>query len=76
MQTCKKTKYPFVCQLTMAVILTLAGIALLFMGFWCSPSGKIDSSVLVGFGEVSTFAGALFGVDYTYKYRYLHHEYK
>lgn len=76
MQTCKKTKYPFVCQLTMAVILTLAGIALLFMGFWCSPSREIDSSVLVGFGEVSTFAGVLFGVDYTYKYRYLHHEYK
>ena len=69
MQTCKKTKYPFVCQLTMAVILTLAGIALLFMGFWCSPSGEIDSSVLVGCGEVSTFAGVLFGVDYTYRFK-------
>ena len=27
----------------------------------------IHNSVLIGFGEVSTFAGALFGVDYKYK---------
>ncbi len=54
-------------QLTMAVLLTLSGIALLFSGFWIAPQGVIDSSVLVGFGEISTFAGALFGVDYTYK---------
>ena len=42
---------------------------LLFMGFWCSPAGEIHNSVLVGFGEVSTFSGALFGVDYSYKYK-------
>lgn len=57
-------------QLTMAVILCMAGIALLFMGFWCSPVGEIHNSVLIGFGEVSTFAGALFGVDYSYKYKH------
>lgn len=53
-----------------AVVLSMAGIVLLFMGFWCSPQGEIHNSVLIGFGEVSTFAGALFGVDYSYKYRY------
>lgn len=57
-------------QLAMAMILCVAGIALLFMGFWCSPVGEIHNSVLIGFGEVSTFAGALFGVDYSYKYKY------
>ena len=31
------------------------------------PQGLIDNSVLVAFGEISTFAGALFGVDYSYK---------
>ena len=31
------------------------GIALLFMGFWCTPAGEIHNSVLVGFGEISTF---------------------
>ena len=53
-------------QLWIAVALTMAGVALLFMGFWVNPTGIIDSSVLVAFGEVSTFAGALFGVDYKY----------
>ena len=57
-------------QLAMATLLTMAGVGLLFMGFWCAPEGEIHHSVLVGFGEVSTFAGALFGVDYTYKYKY------
>lgn len=58
------------CQLLIAVLLSLAGVVLLFMGFWCSPTGEIHNSVLVGFGEVSTFSGALFGVDYSYKYKY------
>lgn len=58
------------CQLLVAVLLSLAGVVLLFMGFWCSPTGEIHNSVLVGFGEVSTFSGALFGVDYSYKYKY------
>lgn len=53
-------------QLLIAVLLTLGGIVLLFSGFWVDPDGVIDSSVLVAFGEICTFAGALFGVDYTY----------
>lgn len=57
-------------QLWVAVALSLAGVILLFLGFWCSPTGEIHNSVLVAFGEVSTFAGALFGVDYSYKFRY------
>lgn len=76
MQIYKQTRHLFTCQLVLAVILTLAGITLLFMGFWCSPRGEIHNSVLIGFGEISTFAGALFGVDYTYKYRYWRNEKK
>ena len=56
-------------QLTMAILLTMSGIVLLFCGFWIDPPGKVDNSVLVAFGEISTFAGALFGVDYSYKLR-------
>lgn len=56
-------------QLTMAVLLTMSGIVLLFCGFWIDPRGEVDNSVLVAFGEISTFAGALFGVDYSYKLR-------
>ena len=56
-------------QLTMAVLLTMSGIVLLFCGFRIDPRGEVDNSVLVAFGEISTFAGALFGVDYSYKLR-------
>mgnify|MGYP006991763791 CR=1 FL=1 len=56
-------------QLIIAFLLTLSGIVLLFSGFWIDPQGLIDNSVLVAFGEISTFAGALFGVDYTYKFK-------
>ena len=54
-------------QLWIAILLTVSGIVLLFAGFWVAPEGVIDSSVLVAFGEVMTFAGALFGVEYSYK---------
>lgn len=50
-----------------AVALTIAGVVLLFCGFWVKPAGEIHDSVLVAYGEVATFAGALFGVDYSYK---------
>lgn len=56
-------------QLIMACLLTIAGIVLLFFGFWVSPTGEIHNSVLVAYGEVSSFAGALLGIDYTYKFR-------
>lgn len=54
-------------QLWIAVLLVLAGLTLLYLGFWLPPEGEIHSSVLVAFGEASTFAGALFGVDYRYR---------
>lgn len=55
-------------QLRLAVLLTVAGIGLLVAGFIVPPLGVIDSSVLVAYGEVMTFAGALLGLDYKYKY--------
>ena len=61
-------------QLIIAILLTMRGIVLLFSGFWVDPDGLIDSSVLVAFGEISTFAGALFGVDYSYKFKINNHE--
>lgn len=54
-------------QLTMAVLLTVAGLVLIFCSFVINPPGELHQSVLVAFGEISTFAGALFGVDYRYK---------
>ena len=56
-------------QLLSAVGLVIVGCALLIFGFSVPPLGIIDNSVLVAFGETCTFAGALFGVDYNYKYK-------
>ena len=54
-------------QLWIAVILTLSGIALLWTAFLIVPQGEIHNSVLLAFGEMSTFAGALFGIDYKHR---------
>lgn len=51
----------------MASTLTISGILLLVAGFCVVPRGEIHDSVLIAFGEISTFAGALFGVDYSYR---------
>ena len=57
-------------QLLTAAILSLGGLILLFCGVFIDPQGQISESLLIGFGEVATFAGALFGIDYTYKQKY------
>ena len=54
-------------QLITACILSIGGMALLFCGTFIAPEGEIDESLLVAFGEVATFAGALFGIDYAYR---------
>ena len=56
-------------QVIIAIILILAGLTLLFLGFHTPPIGQIHDSVLIAYGESSTFAGALLGIDYTYKYK-------
>ena len=63
----KSKSYEAFGELIVAILLSMSGITLLFSGFWIDPQGLIDNSVLVAFGEISTFAGALFGVDYSYK---------
>lgn len=54
-------------QLITAAILSFGGLVMLFCGVFIDPEGQIHESLLVGFGEVATFAGALMGVDYIYK---------
>lgn len=56
-------------RLIVAVILTIVGSGLLIAGFIVPPLGAIDSSVLVAFGETSTFVAAVLGIDYNYKYQ-------
>lgn len=56
-------------QLVTAVALVAIGAGLLIAGFAIPPSGEIHSSVLVAFGEILTFTGSLFGIDYHYRYK-------
>lgn len=63
----KETKLTL--QFWLGVVVILAGLTMLFMGIWIPPTGAIDSSILVAFGESATFAGALIGVDYRYKFQ-------
>jgi hypothetical protein len=61
-------------QLITAAILALGGLALLFCGVYIEPLGQIHESLLIGFGEVATFAGSIMGIDYTYKRKSNSHE--
>ena len=56
-------------QLWLGVCLVIVGVLLLWTSFFVAPMGIIDASVLAAVGEVFTFAGALIGIDYTYKYK-------
>ena len=58
-----------ILQLVTAAILSVGGLALLYVGALIAPQGEIHESILVGFGEVATFAGAIFGIDYTYRFK-------
>ena len=56
-------------QLITALVLSIGGLTLLFLGVFIDPQGQIHETLLVAFGETATFAGALFGIDYTYRHR-------
>jgi hypothetical protein len=60
-------------QLGISVVVILLGCGLIIAGFIVPPVGVIDNSVLIAFGEVCSFVGALLGIDYTYRYKlYVH----
>ena len=54
-------------QLLTAAALSIGGLILLFCGVFIDPQGQIHESLLIGFGEVMTFAGSLMGIDYHYR---------
>ena len=54
-------------QLLTAALLSIGGLIMLFCGVFIDPQGQVHESLLVAFGEIATFAGALMGIDYVYK---------
>lgn len=60
-----KSIIQFIC----ACIILIAGLVLMFLGFYAVPIGEISASVLSAIGECFTFAGALWGIERTYNYK-------
>ena len=56
-------------QFIFAWVLVVIGVVLMFFGFFAEPLGEISSSVLTAFGEILTFAGAVLGIDYRYRFK-------
>lgn len=54
-------------QLLVSALLIIVGCGLLIAGFCVPPVGIIDNSILIAFGEILTFVGTVFGIDYNYK---------
>ena len=65
----KKQAHNHLVQLLSAIFMIVVGCGLLIAGFIVPPLGVIDNSILIAFGEILTFVGALFGIDYHYKAR-------
>ena len=63
-------------QLITAAVLSIGGLVLLFCGVFIEPEGQIHESLLIGFGEVATFAGSIMGVDYSYKHKAHHYDHR
>lgn len=54
-------------KLGVAVILVIVGCGLLIAGFVVTPPGEIHNSVLIAFGEILTFVGTVFGMQYKFR---------
>lgn len=54
-------------QLIMAICLVVFGCILITAAFLIPPTAEIHPSVLTAFGEILSFAGAVIGIDYSYK---------
>ncbi|GHV13647.1 hypothetical protein FACS1894169_01100 [Bacteroidia bacterium] len=63
----KRMKDKLKFQLITSAVLVIVGCGLLIFGISVPPVGVIDGSVLIAFGEILTFVGAIFGIDYKYK---------
>ena len=54
-------------QLIVAAFLIVAGVILLAIGLIAPPLGEIHHSVLIALGEILSFVGSIFGIDYHYR---------
>lgn len=55
-----------IIKIYLSVAMCIFGCCLLIAGFIAAPLGVIDQSVLIAFGEILTFSGAILGINYLY----------
>lgn len=58
--------HKFEIQLIAAVVVLTVGCGLLIAGFSTEPVGEIHNSVLIAFGEILTWTGAVLGMKTYY----------
>lgn len=56
-------------KLGLAVVLAIAGVALMILGFYAVPLGEISASVLTGAGEIFVFSASVLGIKLTYDFK-------
>lgn len=56
-------------QFTLAGVVLIAGITLVFISLFIPPQGVIDASVITAFGLFLGFVGAVWGLDLKYDYK-------
>ena len=49
--------------------MAIFGCIMIVAAFIAPPTGEIHPTVLTAFGEILTFAGAILGIDYRYRYK-------
>jgi len=54
-------------QYLLAIVMCTAGMVMIFLCVYIDPKGELDASILVAYGEILTFVGAIFGIDYKYR---------
>ena len=53
-------------KIKMSVLLMVFACIMVVASFFAPPLGIIDNSVLIIFGEISAFAGSVFGISMVY----------
>lgn len=61
-----KLTFKEVITFSLAVVATVAGFVLLFLGMYIPPEGKIHESVITAFGIILVFSGSLLGISMHY----------
>jgi len=56
-------------QYLLALVMCTAGMVMIFLCVYIDPKGELDASILVAYGEILTFVGAIFGIDFKYRYQ-------